>query len=51
MPPKKPKMTFIEAAKKNGYMMKGQGFKPLPKKGTQGNRLQVQRRDSNVLEH
>ena len=34
MPPKKPKMTFIQAAKKNGYMMKGQGFKPLPRKGS-----------------
>ena len=35
MPPKKntkPK-SFLEAAKKNGYMMKGR-FKPLPKKGT-----------------
>ena len=33
MVPKKPKMTFIQAAKKNGYMQKGR-FKPLPKKGT-----------------
>ena len=36
MPPKKntkPK-SFMEAAKSIGYMKKGQGFKPLPKKGS-----------------
>ena len=28
------KLTFLEAARKLGYMKKGSKFKPLPKKGT-----------------
>jgi len=34
MPSTPKKMTFIEAAQKNGFMKKGAIFKPLPKKGT-----------------
>jgi len=30
----KPKMNFMTAAKKEGYMKKGSGFKPLPKRNS-----------------
>ena len=30
----KPKMSFITAAKLEGYMEKGSGFKPLPKRNS-----------------
>jgi hypothetical protein len=30
----KPKMSFITAAKKEGYMKKGGEFKPLPKRNS-----------------
>ena len=31
---KKNKVTFITAARKEGYLKKGGGFKPLPQKGS-----------------
>jgi hypothetical protein len=30
----KPKMSFVDACKKEGYMKKGTGFKPLPKRNS-----------------
>ena len=30
----KPKMSFVDACKKEGYMKKGSGFKPLPKRNS-----------------
>lgn len=39
MPPKKkssPIKRWLAAAKANGYLVKGAGFKKLPKKGTEG---------------
>lgn len=39
MPPKKkaaPILRWLAAAKANGYLVKGAGFKKLPKKGTEG---------------
>ena len=30
----KPKMSFVDARKKEGYIKKGTGFKPLPKRNS-----------------